>query len=374
MVKTITIAFLIFPLAVPANAQPQNLGAALAKLREPRTASTAELVDSVRFVGRASEPGNAEALKLLMSCIRDCNLPAPVRTDALRAAVGILDAGHASELLSALRGITEEIERTRKDALANETSSYYAAASVVSAFMELLPLKVRPSPDLFLSLLRDWAVLDFTEWRWGWLGPKAFDAIANQDVDVAVRRTYLLEVMNAVPAFQPSGAAVKLLSDVIAQSALRVMFLDSLKEGSRIHYGAASILARTGDEVIMPALTKLIEEGDRKSTADVDMIQYYIWQIGVQHPATKLLDFIRSTEHPNSEARVWALTRAAELGLSREQIRDALLAHCERYTSPADKTWMTMRPKLLAAAMRTGVLSSTDDRLLPPADRGMTIP
>lgn len=366
MARIVSALFVLF--SAMAFAEPQNVGDALATLSEGSKASSAELMEAVRLVRQASKADDSRVLPALLACVQDDGIQSPVRAEALRAALALVTVDQGLYLIGALRSVTQEIKRTRGDAEPAKPNSYHAASSVVAVFMESVPLAARLPSEPFLSLLRDWAILDFTEWRWGWLGPKAVDTIASDHAGIAVRRQYLLEVVRSVPFFQPTGEAAKLLSDATIWKALRSMFNEGLKEESHFHYGAASILARVGDQEVLTSLKKCLEEGGTKSVLDTETIRHYIWQIEGQHPPRGLLALIRSLDHSNSDAREWAIERAVELNLPREEIRDALVAHCAEYKNPADKTWMAMRPRLISVATRTGVLKRDEIELLPAAN------
>jgi hypothetical protein len=83
-----------------------------------------------------------------------------------------------------------------------------------------------------------------------------------------------------------------------------------------------------------------------------------IWRIEVQHPPSKLVDYIASTG--GWHARAWAVERAVELGVPKEKVRDAVIAHANKIT-PVGKNGV--RPGLFdikRVALRLGVLQEDD--------------
>ena len=91
----------------------------------------------------------------------------------------------------------------------------------------------------------------------------------------------------------------------------------------------------------MPAVDFLVELGDMASVpllkeraAALGKMEQYtmtgdgmIWRIEAHHNPQMLLDFLRSDQWFGFNSRDWALEKAVAIGVPKEQIRSALIAH-----------------------------------------------
>ena len=92
------------------------------------------------------------------------------------------------------------------------------------------------------------------------------------------------------------------------------------------------------------------------------IIQWYIWQIEYQHPPTKLLELIRTEEQIGDAGRVWAIKRALDYGIAKDDIRDAILRFANEPkpsgASGNQRKWELGRIK--GVAIELGILKIAD--------------
>ena len=137
-----------------------------------------------------------------------------------------------------------------------------------------------------------------------------------------------------------------------SRARLRTAVEQSLSEG-KLHWGAAAALASLGDQETRPLL-------ERASTSASPKLQPYVstmlWKVEVQNPPRRLLEYLQQAPPPEVSRYNWAIRRALELGLSRDEVRAALLAWFRTHGG-ADQHW---RISMKRAALAAGVLSEQD--------------
>lgn len=149
------------------------------------------------------------------------------------------------------------------------------------------------------------------------------------------------------------------------------------------HLGAAGALAHLGDREIVPVLERLrpqyaasgpsLQEGREVNAGPkfAQVIDGMLRKIEAQHPPGALLTLINpggpwTPDEPGR--RAWALTRALQLGVPAERLREALLsrAHAlrEQFSDPISRNapllLTTSLRELKAAGVRHGVLTDAD--------------
>ena len=103
----------------------------------------------------------------------------------------------------------------------------------------------------------------------------------------------------------------------------------SSADPDNFHFAAAGALSFLGDQQIAPDLKALKPAFRAKHRNFEGHLMRYLWRIEIQHPPTKLIDYISSTEI-GCERRPWAVRRAVELGVPATRIRQAILAHARQ--------------------------------------------
>lgn len=132
-------------------------------------------------------------------------------------------------------------------------------------------------------------------------------------------------------------------------------------DADHFHYSAASAFAYHGDREIVPDLEAWRSKLRARSPNFEGYVKGYIWKIGVQHPPSKLLDYVGSGEEPKyEESRIWAVNRAITLGLPKANIRDAILKYAESVTDVGKHGYRVGLSGLKNAGLRLGVLREGD--------------
>ena len=153
-----------------------------------------------------------------------------------------------------------------------------------------------------------------------------------------------------------------------ALPALRGALVESGAEYETLHWGAAHALVQLGDLEARPLIEAKARGADDPKLAAG--LEYAIWQIEIQHPPEQLLERIAATTDPPNRPlqRPWAIRRAVELGLPKEEIRRAILSYMAdpqpvRWQDPRTGEWYTAPPLvggIKEAGMELGVLRAGD--------------
>lgn len=144
---------------------------------------------------------------------------------------------------------------------------------------------------------------------------------------------------------------------------------DALHKSSEgtVHMGAAAALAHLGDERALPDLESVQTRLKVSDPSIAGYFQLYTWQVQMQHPPERLVDYIAKAT--GDDARwPWALRRAVELGISKDRLRDGILAYVDalptkQVRNPSSKQMASVRPGAIVAkaeGLRLQVLLPTD--------------
>jgi hypothetical protein len=200
-------------------------------------------------------------------------------------------------------------------------------------------------------------------------GRLSVDAIAKNPAPIEARRACALTILSKRPA---SGVLDESLAVLLDSSCLPMIreFVRASPDARHFHFHAAAALAHFGDLEIIPELRAWQPKLAEVSKNLAGRIDGMIWQIELQHPPEKLLEHIASVGHP--AMREWAIRRAVELGVSKEDIRRAILAHADKVEPVTEKRIKPGLPSIKLVGMDLGVLEPTDlpDVALP--ERGDT--
>ena len=110
---------------------------------------------------------------------------------------------------------------------------------------------------------------------------------------------------------------------------------------------AADFLSHFGDEEILSVLKAGAHGYYGTGPTAVVTIDRYIWRIEVQHPPTKLLEYVSSVDFAGTrEWRDWAVRKAHSLGLDNNLIRKAILEHVQRATTRIERIDLPMLKKV----------------------------
>lgn len=202
----------------------------------------------------------------------------------------------------------------------------------------------------------------------------ALGALVGSPLPVQQRRWIAEQLVLGEQTGGEIGPAISLLN---AESfpLLRRAVLESAGDPTTFHWGAAKALAHLGDADILPQLRLIRNRFLHSAAPDIgrkcaENLDYLIKQIDLQHPPSNLARYIASNEgiHPSSSLRVWAVSRALELGVDPAELRQAILVHASlvdamlrqgELPGRTDRGWPTVR-QLKAVGLANGVLLPGD--------------
>ena len=191
--------------------------------------------------------------------------------------------------------------------------------------------------------------------------------------DKAVGSTNALSLVIARPdsIFGVDRPIIAALNDS-ALIQLRTLVRESAASG-KLHGGAASTLAHLGDDSIRVVLQQYSAATNASESHRTCRL---IWQIEIQKTNADLLAFLATPAVPqdadHEDARLWALNRAVERKIPRDEIRAALFKHAEtvkpetrtlQVTSKQPAKIVTSRYALASIkceAVRLGILTQAD--------------
>ncbi len=189
----------------------------------------------------------------------------------------------------------------------------------------------------------------------------------------AQRQAFALSMLRAYPEVVSYPSVVK-LDDPGFREVLRKLFRETANNQKNTNGGFAGVaatLAYLGDAEILDDLKSL-----RAPFKDNPTIRYLlnvsILQIELQHPPKKLLEHIASDKPEYLSVRAWAIERAVEIGLPKNEIRDAILAHAPHCETLGRGPRPNMRPEMIPlrrVGISLGVLKAHDLPLedVPPS-------
>lgn len=273
--------------------------------------------------------------------IQDQGLPLTQRISACHTASKAADAAIAADFLSIAESWSQRLAASRLSIEDMTRDKRIAATSrLLSSFvthdLALLEPQIKDKSNLLDFLVE--------------VVTKAF--CANEAKDAAVRqidkssappelkRQALLAIISDASIRKNSELSPSILEAVDEDMflALRRSVGDS-QDPKTFHFAAAAILAHYGDAATRAELEKLVPKFQEEDRNLGGILTYYLWQIDVQNPPTRLLDFIAEPSPPevSVEKRLWAIRRAVELRLEKSKIREAVLKHAN-LVQPDKKT------------------------------------
>ncbi len=322
-------------------------------------------VDSIR---EHMAVGDFSAWQRLRVIIDDPERPVPARRALLEVAAAKADQRIALGVLGLAREWVAALPHAKGDEIVSGDNELGRKLVLLHRFLDLLEegpladhLGARPET---LDLLREVVTETFIDPQ---KGVRATRLIASSGAPLELRRATAEAIIAAHGrGTQPPLALIRLL-DSSSLPKLRALVRQS-NDPDSFHFGAAAALAHLGDREILPDLEAARPSLRKKHVNIENYVVYYIWQINVQHPAAKLLEYIASAEDiGRARPRMWAVRRALELGLDREKIRAAVLEHASKVepkefrqqTGRVVEVWPSLST-IKAEAIELGVLRADD--------------
>lgn len=306
-----------------------------------------ELQSVVETIRAHTARGDTRVLEGLLGIVQNSSQSYRSRGQALELACELADDKAARRAVMILTGI---VEQTR-----NARAGDVAGRALVRPFIDsgargLLNAMTDHGP--LLQLLKEIYCQGYDVWHC-WYG--FFRLIADCDVSSAVRQEALVHMIVARPSDDIPLFAVNTLEGSAFPPLRRCVREERSPE--KFHWTAAKVLADLGDTEMIPEF-----EGQRRSVASghpkwARNLEVMIWKIQIQHPPSKLVDFIASTDVLEARPRSWAVERAAALGMPHHRIRDAILKHDQQAETKAERGGMV---ELKRVALDLGILEETD--------------
>lgn len=330
----------------------------LRELAQQKSITTQELVEAQTILAevRAAAPkGQRDVTDALLSIVESGqnHIIGPL---AVPAACEKADAQGADKLVVFIQGLVAEIQKRPST---NKDRSTMDATALVGAFLRdgaksiaAVTTQPRRLLDIIIAATTAPAPMLPPDVR-----QKALLLIAESAITPAIRKEYAIRFIS----LRPNESAPDGFADLFAREdfpRLRQLIRDPNTTAETFSYGAADILAHHGDEVVLPDLRAFLAKHAAGRPTPEGMIQWNIWQIENQHPATKLLDYIRGTDmRAGEQGRVWAMRRALAVNIDKKSLREAILAHAEAMKSSGNKFSLC---SLKQSAIDCGVLNVND--------------
>ncbi|MCH8851793.1 MAG: hypothetical protein IID41_03980 [Planctomycetes bacterium] len=350
VVMGLCVAFVDLP------ASASDLDAAISKLEKwKRDYGRGDLNVAVDTIRSQMPVGDRVIVDRLLDIVRNEDLPDAVRSETLKVACEKADASIARELVTLGTGwamdAAQKLETSQKGAKGQGLLLYSLVTDGIPRFQRLLP-----EPDeqkTILSFLRVYATRIAT---WGKAHKRALQLIAESPAPLDMRRACALEVIRANEVSGP----IRDLFDPSWLPRLRALVRES-PDAEHFHWVSLSVLAHYGDQEILPVLETWRPRVGELSRNSEKILDGYIWKIRIQHPPTKLLDYIGSGKEPKGQQkRVWAVKRVVALGLPKALIRDAILKYAEHVTDVGKHGYRIGLSGLKKSALELGVLREDD--------------
>lgn len=316
------------------DAAPPGREDAIALLEAAADRTPAEALEAAEVVARATAPGDYATWMRIRPLLESESLDPRARGVLFEAFIDNADVRIAEEMLSMALAwsATNQRELIETDlATRPEVWGQWSSVILLRAFFERLsapPLReLIGSSDGAMQLLREVAL---GSCLWSSYGPAAILTLRDSPVSAERRAEVAADI---IAADSRSMSPHPVLLSLLRPSQLpRLRALVAQSGGSRetLHWSALAALAHLGDEQSRELIKAKVAELARGEPLPQDPAQYYLWKIDIQHPPEQLLDFIAEPEGRfHAHGHLFAIRRAAELGLPGDRIREAILRHAE---------------------------------------------
>lgn len=262
----------------------------------------------------------------------------------------------AAESAVALETIKALAEEMRDDSL-REDRRHVETEAILSGFFRTdaaVLAKKLPDPAPVFALAASMAQDKALRRIW----PEVFQFIASGPAPVATRRRYMLEAINALPAWERAPDEFQELVTPALFGELRKVAFESTPKDQPAHGPSLDLLVEAGDAASLPFLKERAESLGKTKEYNQPGAGF-IWRIEAQQDTAMLLDFISSDLWVGfAGSRSWALNKAVELGVEKERIRSAIIAFADHIDN---NQWF--RPELIGLkreAIRLGVFQGDE--------------
>ena len=301
----------------------------------------------------------------LLALIQNDAKPTVVRTTALAAACQVADADGGAGLTTLAAAWIAAVDQ-------NGPPNPLAAKR---ALVETLVRRGAPRLNVVVSdqegLLSLWTTAATRSWLDDQTKLAALHAITTSPAPLSERRAAALAVLEEPVLRRAPVAASELipLFDAPSLPALRDLVSQAADPVS-FNYVAASSLAYMGDQQIVEQLEAFKVAWGDAYPEFAKAATWYLWQIEQQQPATKLLQVLAASETYTARSRAWALSRAIELGLPTQDIRESLLTYAASLPAEAVAEAGSGLAVLKKLGIGGGVLTTSDIPDVALVDQG----
>jgi hypothetical protein len=330
-------------------ASAQEIDVALAKVEHAREGiSSNELEWSLNTFRNRVAPGDQGVWLRLRRVMMEDAVPVAVRVELMKLSCQKADEAIARDILSiatdwinAMRSsdgtleVEDPIHIARRAILVGGVKWGYSCLE--NALQDQSPL---------LNLLVYW---------------KDAEAIANNPAPLHQKRQAALALITSDKRRNTPNETLLTLLDSSIFPQLRALVRSST-DPATFHYHAAASLAYLGDNEILADLRARIapfESIHRNARGSLDR---FIWQIEIQHPPSRLLEFIASTDLDMRSVllREPSIRLALFKGIEKSQIRQAVLQFVANYAATNDITRNSRIRSLKRLCVDSGILQSGD--------------
>lgn len=297
-------------------------------------------------------------LRRLLDIVSNEARPTEIREYCIHFLVSDADSKNAAAVVQKLRQLGNVLTFT------NEQREALQSVPRVTAVSKLVASVIRGGLGPLIAVCSDLQRRELMTWIGTMVADTTYLSLEVKHLALKILLTDLREpkaaqqdtivtiIVNASERSQLSRILVEAVDPVIADRLLRVAC--EWAANGRIHYGCLAAVSHYGSLTAR----RLVQDLMRQHT-DKKLLHYYAWQIDVQDPPIKLLDYIASADAESVEKRIWAIHRAVDRAISKEQIRQAILEHSAKLTA----NQFGIKPGLASiktSAMELGVLRDGD--------------
>jgi len=187
----------------------------------------------------------------------------------------------------------------------------------------------------------------------------AYNALAGNPAPIEQRRERALSIIQEMRNQTDLPGPLLGLLDESSFPSFRTLVRAS-DDPDTFHFGAAAALAHLGDREILPDLEARRPRFREKSVNIEGYLVWFMWCINIQHPPAKLLRYISGPPEVGVARRMWAVRRAVELGIPKEELRQAILKHAEQVKPQGKFKIRHGLTSLKRQGLRLGILTEQD--------------
>ena len=317
-----------------------------------------DLTDAINSIRSHGRPGDRAMTDRLLAIVRNEELPDPVRVETMRVACEMADAAVARRIVVlGTMWIQETMRGRESDQPVDRGQNLLVHVILTDGIPRFQSLfTAAQDQENVLSFLSAFLVGFGTG---GAPGAQAMQLIVDSPTRIEMRQAAAFSFIESHPHSRSVWPPFLDLLDDTFKPKLRRLVRES-PDMEQFHWAALYALSHMGDREIMPDID-LWQQRYKRERPDVKMgFEYYIWRIEIQHPRTKLLEYIRSGEDiEHGGKREWAIRRVVQLEIPREDIREAILAHAQ-YHKPDRHGYQFVMARFKNIALELGILRPHD--------------